>query len=52
MQGTFISGYFTLTVEKTLRWCFQLDVVIHGADFIALTMHQVKNYDGCIFCKG
>lgn len=43
---------FTLTVEKTLQWCFQLDVVIQGADFIALAIHRVKNYYGCIFCKG
>lgn len=44
--------YFTLIVEKTLGWCFQLDVVIQGADFIALSIHWVKNYYGCIFCKG
>lgn len=47
-----VSLYFTLIVEKALGWCFQLDVVIQGADFIALSIHWVKNYYGCIFCKG
>lgn len=43
---------FILTVQKTLGFCFQLNVVIQELIFIALTIHRVKNYYGCTFCKG
>lgn len=52
VHPSFVRLCITLTVEETLGWCFQLDVVIHEAGFIALSIHWVKNYYGCIFCKG
>lgn len=39
VHSSFVRLCFTLAVEEILGWCFQLDVVIHEAGFMALSIH-------------